>query len=143
MPETLGIVDAVPDPDNAGGGKCLLDKRLRGFVREGIFFGGIMSKPEASLAIQVLPQSVTGEEVLRIVDKVIGYIKSTGLKSVVGPFETVIEGGFEKLTEIAVECQRICIREGAAELLTYMKMAYNPNGGIWSIDEKTAKHIEP
>jgi uncharacterized protein YqgV (UPF0045/DUF77 family) len=99
-----------------------------------------MDQPEASLAIQVLPQSVAGDEVLRIVDKVIAYIKSTGLKTFVGPFETTIEGDFEKLMEIAKECQLICIREGAASLLTYMKMAYNPNGGVWSIEKKTAKH---
>jgi len=99
-------------------------------------------KPEASLAIQVLPQSAMGNEVLRIVDKVIAYIKSTGLKSVVGPFETVIEGDFDRLMDIARDCQLICIREGAGSLLTYMKMSYNPNGGVWSIDEKTAKHIE-
>jgi len=100
-----------------------------------------MQRPEASIAIQVLPQSTAGDEVLRIVDKVIAYIKSTGLKSVVGPFETVIEGDFEKLMDIVKECQLICIREGAASLLTYMKVAFNPNGGTWSIDEKTAKHI--
>ena len=99
-----------------------------------------MDRPEASLAIQVLPQSVADEEVLDIVDKVIAYIKSTGLQSVVGPFETTIEGDFNRLMEIAAECQRICIREGAQGLLTYMKMAYNPNSGVWSIDEKTAKH---
>ena len=99
-----------------------------------------MNQPEASLAIQVLPQSAAGDEVLGIVDKVIAYIKSTGLKTVVGPFETVIEGDFENLTGIAAECQRICIREGAAGLLTYMKMAYNPNGGVWSIEKKIAKH---
>ena len=89
-----------------------------------------MNRTEASLAIQVLPMSVTGDEVLRIVDKVIAYIKSTGLKTVVCPFETVIEGGFEELMQIAAECRRICIREGAADLLTYMKMAYKPNGGV-------------
>jgi len=99
-----------------------------------------MNQPEASLAIQVLPQSAAGDEVLAIVDKVIAYIKSTGLKTVVGPFETVIEGDFEKLMEIAAECQRICIREGAAGLLTYMKIAYNPHGGVWSIEKKIAKH---
>jgi len=99
-----------------------------------------MNQPEASLAIQVLPQSVAGDEVLGIVDKVIAYIKSAGLKTVVCPFETVIEGDFEKLMEIAAECQRICVREGAAGLLTYMKMAYNPNGGVWSIEKKIAKH---
>ncbi|MCL2213949.1 MAG: thiamine-binding protein [Treponema sp.] len=98
-------------------------------------------RPEASIAIQTLPQFVSGDDVLRIVDKVIDYIKSTGLKTVVGPFETVIEGEFDKLMDIAKECQMICIREGAASLLTYIKIAYNPNGGTWSIDEKTAKHI--
>ena len=35
-----------------------------------------MNKPNASLAIQVLPK-VEGEEVIRIVDKVIEYLKST------------------------------------------------------------------
>ena len=100
-----------------------------------------MNRPQASIAIQVLPQSVAGDEVLRIVDKVIAYIKSTGLKTVVGPFETVIEGDFEKLMDIAKECQLICIREGAASLLTYLKIAYNPNYGTWSIDEKINKHI--
>jgi uncharacterized protein YqgV (UPF0045/DUF77 family) len=99
-----------------------------------------MERPQASLAIQVLPMSVAGDELLKIVDKVIAYIKSTGLKSVVCPFETVIEGDFDKLMEIAAECQRICIREGASSLLTNMKMAYNPNGGTWSIDEKISKH---
>ena len=99
-----------------------------------------MNRPEASLAIQVLPQGVEGDAKLEIVDKVIAYIKSTGLKTVVGPFETTIEGGFSHLMEIAAECQRICVREGAAGLLTYMKVAYNPEAGVLSIHEKTAKH---
>ena len=99
-----------------------------------------MDQPEASLAIQVLPQSVSGDEVIGIVDKVIAYIKSTGLTTFVGPFETTIEGDFDKLMDIAKECQQICIREGAPGLLTYMKMAYNPHGGVWSIEKKTAKH---
>ena len=99
-----------------------------------------MERPQASIAIQTLPQSVTGDEILKIVDKVIAYIKSTGLKTIVGPFETVIEGDFNILMDIAKECQLICIREGAASLLTYIKIAYNPNGGTWSIDEKISKH---
>jgi uncharacterized protein YqgV (UPF0045/DUF77 family) len=99
-----------------------------------------MRQPEASLAIQVLPQSVSGEELLRIVDEVIAYIKSTGLTTFVGPFETTIEGDFDRLMEIAGECQRICIREGAPELLTYIKMAYTPGEGVWSIEKKTAKY---
>jgi uncharacterized protein YqgV (UPF0045/DUF77 family) len=99
-----------------------------------------MKKLEASLAIQVLPQQLGGDEVLRIVDKVIAHIKSTGLETFVGPFETTIEGDFDRLMELAKECQLICIREGASNLLAYMKMAYSPAAGVWSIEEKTGKY---
>jgi uncharacterized protein YqgV (UPF0045/DUF77 family) len=99
-----------------------------------------MKQPEASLAIQVLPKTTDEDEVIRIVDTVIAYIKSTGLTMFVGPFETTVEGGFGELMEIAKECQLICISEGAEAVSTYMKMAYNPTEGVWSIEKKTAKH---
>ena len=62
----------------------------------------------ASVAIQVLP-SVEGEDVIRIVDEVIAYIKSSGLNTYVSPFETTIEGDYDQLIEIVKECQLICI----------------------------------
>lgn len=92
-----------------------------------------------SVAIQVLP-SVQGDEVLRVVDKVIEYIKSTGLHVFVGPFETTVEGEFEQLMEIVKRCLLICIEEGAPSVMSYIKIHYNPQGGIWTIDEKVAKH---
>lgn len=46
----------------------------------------------ASVAIQTLPAAKDDEELVRIVDEVIAYIKSTGLNCYVGPFETTIEG---------------------------------------------------
>lgn len=98
-----------------------------------------MEKFEASLAIQVLPQ-VEGEEIIRIVDEVIAYIKSTGLNTFVGPFETTVEGDFDKLCEIAKQCQLICIKQGAPAVSTYMKMAFCPDNGVWSIDKKVTKH---
>jgi len=98
------------------------------------------NKTNASLAIQVLPQGVSGDEVIRIVDKVIEYLKNTGLPVFVGPFESTIEGDFDELCDIAKECQKIVVREGAEGIYTYMKMAYNPTKGVWSIDKKTKKH---
>lgn len=98
-----------------------------------------MNQPEASIAIQVLPD-VEGEEVIRVVDKVIDYIKSTGLNTYVGPFETTIEGDYETLMNIVKECQLICIREGAPSVASYVKIFYNPNAGVWSIDKKVTKH---
>lgn len=98
-----------------------------------------MKQPEASIAIQVLPD-VAGEEVIRVVDSVIAYIKSTGLSTFVGPFETTVEGDFETLMEIVKESQKICIREGAPSVASYVKIFYNPGEGVWSIDKKVSKH---
>ena len=41
---------------------------------------------KASVAIQTLPDVDNDEELIRIVDEVIAYIKSTGLSYYVGPF---------------------------------------------------------
>ena len=93
----------------------------------------------ASVAIQVLPD-VQGEEVIRVVDEVIAYIKSTGLTTFVGPFETTIEGDYDTLMEIVKECQYRCIQAGAPGVMSYVKISYHPNGERWSIETKTKKH---
>ena len=54
----------------------------------------------ASIAIQVLPDTRDEDELIRIVDEVIAYIKSTGLNCSVGPFETTIEGDYDQLMDI-------------------------------------------
>ena len=64
----------------------------------------------ASVAIQVLPNVTEDEEVIRIVDEVIAYIKSFGLSTSVGPFETTIEGDYDQLMEIVAGCQKIANR---------------------------------
>lgn len=94
----------------------------------------------ASVAIQVLP-SVQGDEVIRIVDKVIEYIRSTGLNFFVGPFETTIEGNLNELMDIVKQCQLICIKEGAPSVMSYVKINYKLGGnGVLSIEEKVSKH---
>ena len=94
---------------------------------------------EASVAIQVLPKVSETAEVIRIVDKVIEYIASTGLKYFVGPFETTIEGDYDSLMDIVKECQKICIREGAGGVSSYVKISYNPEG-VLTIGEKVDKY---
>nr|WP_242825462.1 thiamine-binding protein [Desulfitobacterium dichloroeliminans] len=93
----------------------------------------------ASVAIQVLP-SVEGKDVIRVVDKVIQYLKSSGLNVYVGPFETTIEGEYDQLMEMVKRCQLICIEEGAPSVMSYVKISYRPEGGILTIDEKVTKH---
>ena len=98
-----------------------------------------MNQPEASIAIQVLPD-VQGEEIIRIVDEVIAHIKSYGLHTVVGPYETTVEGDYETLMKIVKECQYIAIQAGAPSLMSYVKISYNPQAGVWTIDKKITKH---
>lgn len=93
---------------------------------------------DTSIAVQVLP-SVEGEEIIRIVDDVISYIKSTGLPTFVGPFETTVEGDYDTLMEIVKQCQLICIKAGSPSVMSYIKIAYNPEG-VWSIEKKVKKH---
>jgi len=96
---------------------------------------------KASVAIQVLPAMENDEELVRVVDEVIAYIKSTGLNCYVGPFETAIEGeDYDQLMDIVKECQHIAIRAGAPKVSAYVKVVYEPEGEILTIDQKVTKH---
>ena len=64
----------------------------------------------ANVAIQVLPSVLEDDEIVRIVDAVIDYIKGTGVEYYVGPCETAMEGD------------------------------YKPDGENLTIEKKTAKH---
>ena len=94
----------------------------------------------ASIAIQVLPKVSEEEELIRIVDSVIDYIKSTGLNYSVGPFETTIEGDYDELMDIVKECQHIAIRAGAPSVAAYIKVTYKPEGEVLTIERKVTKH---
>lgn len=95
----------------------------------------------ASIAIQVLPQVDSDQEVCRIVDEVIAYIAGTGLHYVVGAFETTIEGeNYDQLMDIAKECQKVAVRAGAPKVLAYIKAVYRPEGQILTIDQKLGKY---
>ena len=95
---------------------------------------------QASVAIQVLPGVSDTDELVRIVDEVIDYIKSTGLHYSVGPFETTIEGeDYDQLLDIVKECQHVAIRAGAPSVSAYVKISYKPEGGVLSIDQKITK----
>jgi len=94
-----------------------------------------------SLSIQILPQIPEKEAVIAIVDKVIDYIKSTGLTYMVCPYETTIDGDFDTLMDVFAQCQKICVEEGSPYCMTYAKVMYKPDSaGVWTIEDKVAKH---
>lgn len=93
----------------------------------------------ASVAIQVLSMDKDDEEVVRIVDEAIAYIKSFGLNTMVAPFETTIEGDYETLMEIVAGASKIALKAGAGEVMTYVKICV-AQGDVMTIEKKTAKH---
>ena len=94
----------------------------------------------ASVAIQVLPKVNSDDEVIKIVDEVIAYIKSTGLNYFVGPCETSIEGDYDQLMDIVKECQKIAVKAGAKSVSAYVKINYRPEGEVLTIEKKVTKH---
>ena len=96
---------------------------------------------KASVAIQVLPAMENDRELCRVVDVVIDYIKSTGLNYYVGPFETAVEGeDYDQLMDVVKQCQHVAIAAGAPKVSAYVKIVYEPEGEILTIDEKVTKH---
>ena len=96
----------------------------------------------ASVAIQVLP-TLPDKELVPVVDKVIEYIQSQGLKTVVSPFETTIEGDYDNLMEIVKQCQYVACEAGAPGLMTYVKINFNPGpDGILTISDKIDKYTK-
>jgi len=94
-----------------------------------------MSKINVSL--QVIPK-VDDKDVYRVVDKVIEYIESCGVKYIVGPMETTMEGELEELLDIVKKAQEICTLEGAKRVLSVVKIDYKPEGV--TMDEKIHKY---
>ena len=94
----------------------------------------------ASVAIQVLPKVEGVEEVIRVVDEVIAYIKSTCLNYFVGPCETSIEGDYDQLMEIIKECQKVAVKAGAKSVSAYVKINNCPEGEELTIEKKVTKH---
>ena len=96
---------------------------------------------KANAAIQILPVASSDREIVRIVDEVIAYIRSTGLHCFVGPSETCVEGeDLHQLMEIVENCMRIANRAGSEKVSAYVKLVYKPKGSVLGIDEKVGPH---
>ena len=92
---------------------------------------------ETNVSLQVLPV-VPEEEIYTVVDAVIKYIDSTGVKYVVGPMETTMQGELDTLLEIVKKAQEICVNYGAKRVVSVVKIDYKETGV--TIEEKINKY---
>jgi uncharacterized protein YqgV (UPF0045/DUF77 family) len=92
-----------------------------------------------NVSLQVLPV-VPEERIYPVVDKVIEYIASTGVKYIVGPMETTMEGDLDTLLEIVKKAQYICSSEGASRVISVVKIDYKSEGV--TMDEKIGKYTK-
>lgn len=90
-----------------------------------------------NLGIQIVPKSKTLDS-YQLVDRAIEVIKQSGIKYVVTPFETVMEGPQDKLMQIASSAQQAVLEAGADEVLVYYRLHVRKDGDV-TMEEKTAK----
>ncbi|MDO8741574.1 MAG: thiamine-binding protein [Candidatus Roizmanbacteria bacterium] len=93
----------------------------------------------SSISFQVLPKAKTDKQMIKIIDQVIKMIEQSGVNYEVGPMETTMEGDLETLFQIVKKAQYLCIKEGAENVFTNIKIIYNPKG-VMTIEQKVKKH---
>ena len=92
-----------------------------------------------SLAIQILPQQADQVTVIKTVDKVIDYLRENAATIEVSAFETTIEGSFDELMSLLKGAIEVAGSEHN-RIFTNVKINYNSEGQVLSIDEKVSKH---
>lgn len=94
----------------------------------------------ALLSIQILPKlKEAGESVIPYVDRAIEIIQQSGVKYLVGPLETTMEGDLDTLLEVVKRMNAEMIALGCPGVLSQIKLSYNPVQGV-SMDRLTEKY---
>ena len=93
----------------------------------------------SSISFQILPKAKTDKKMIKIIDQIIKMVQKSGVNYQVGPMETTMEGDLETLFQIVKKAQYLCIKEGAENVFTNVKIIYNPKG-VMTIEQKVKKH---
>jgi uncharacterized protein YqgV (UPF0045/DUF77 family) len=80
-----------------------------------------MTDKNIQLAIQVVPLERNGN-VYEIIDAAIDVIQQSGVDFMITPMETVMQGPYDKLQEVAKEAQQALVDAGCTEFLVNIKM---------------------
>jgi len=92
-----------------------------------------------NLAIQVLPLNKEQAETIRIIDVAIARIQASGLKYLVCPFETVIEGPYDEVMKLLNDIQDDCYAAGAETMIINMKL-HRSKAKDLHIEDKVGKY---
>ena len=90
------------------------------------------------ISLQILPSSKE-KTPYDIVDQAISIIDKSGLKYKVCPFETVMEGSYDKIMEVIKEVQIACLSYGADKIFANVKMQINKHENV-TIEDKIGKY---
>lgn len=85
------------------------------------------------VAIQIVPIAKTHP--YPIIDKAIEVIDRAGVDYRVGAMETVMQGDYDQLMQVAREAQQACLDAGADEVVVTMKVHMRRDGTV-SWEEK-------
>jgi uncharacterized protein YqgV (UPF0045/DUF77 family) len=77
-------------------------------------------KNQIHLAIQIVP--IAKEAPYPIIDKAIEVIHRSGVSYRAGAMETVMQGPYDKLMDVAKQAQQACFDAGAQEVVVTMKI---------------------
>lgn len=89
---------------------------------------------QVNVAVQVLPVSRHHDSYL-MVDKAIEVIQQSGVNYRVTPFETVMEGSYDKLMEVVKNVQQACYQSGANQVMCYVKIQSRANNDVTIMDK--------
>ncbi|MFY0686855.1 MAG: thiamine-binding protein [Cyclobacteriaceae bacterium] len=87
-----------------------------------------------TLGIQIVPKSKS-HDTYSLVDRAIEVIQQSGIKHIITPFETVMEGPYDQLIMISEIAQKAVLEAGADECLVYHRIHYRKNADV-TFEEK-------
>ncbi len=94
-------------------------------------------KYQINASIQIVPIG-NPESAYRMIDEAINVIRASGLRFMVTPMETVIEGPYDEVMEVIKNAQQIVLDTGAEEVVAHIKVHMIKSRNV-TFEEKTGK----
>ncbi|MEJ7766499.1 MAG: MTH1187 family thiamine-binding protein [Chitinophagaceae bacterium] len=88
-------------------------------------------------SIQIIP-IVTDKHPYEWVDEAIGILQKSGIKYIVGPFATVIEGNYNQVMEVINQVNEYLYQKGCAEWISSIQIQFKSDRNI-TLNEKVEK----